>query len=479
MTASPIFAPAHELAHGLGFELTYKRTPLYSLFIAGAVALLGDDLRRLIFVQHLLGVLTAVLTYLLGRTLFSRSVGLLAGLAVALSGPLLVAEHFLLAEALFIMLLVAFGLALVTAVPRAGTRPSGVGVPGQPVLPALGLLLLAGLLLGLAGLTRPIGQLGLPVVLITLLLGVQPWRRAALAFLVVCVGLGAVTLPWLGRNYLQHGAWSSTGALGLSLTGRLTRHDEGYFFLPSSDPAGQVHAFTFPDPAGPSPASEPIQTAARATALRMLGERKAPSRIQRRLMDEHGWSERQASTAMRDAAFEVILANKGYYVGTTLVEMVHLLWGESQSTRFWPADDEYISRTKDDWLESRSIAHLLPSPPDPDSPRRRDAVTLASIFSPYELRWPLLALLVLGIRRGLRSTNRWATVFILLLTLALVAPAAALVGFVPRYRYPADPFLLVLIGGGLTWLVQAVAGLYRSTRIPGSLTRATRKPSTG
>ena len=472
------FRAGYELAHGLGFELTYKRTPLYSFFIAGTVALLGDDLRRLIFVQHLLGLLTAVLTYLLGHALFNRSAGLIGGLSVALSGPLLVAEHYLLAEALFIMLMVAFGLTLVTAVRRARAKPSVVGGHRKSLLPALGLLLLAGLLLGLAGLTRPIGQVGLPVVLITLLLGVKPWRRATLAFLVVGVGLAAVTLPWLGRNYLQHGTWSSDGALGLSLIGRLTRHDDGYFFVPPSDPSGKIRLFTFPDSASPSPASDPLQSGARTTVLRMMANKALPSQIQTRLMREYGWTERQASQAMRDVAFEVILANRGHYVGTTLAEVVHILWGNPE-TKLWPEEDEYANKTKDDWLESPSIAHLLPSPPAPDSPRRRDAAAIASIFSPYELRWPLLALLVLGVVRGLRSTNRWATGFIILLTLALVAPAAALVGFVPRYRYPADPFLLVLIGAGLTWLVQTTAAMYRSTWTPGSLNRATRKPSTG
>jgi hypothetical protein len=40
-------------------------------------------------------------------------------------------------------------------------------------------------------------------------------------------------------------------------------------------------------------------------------------------------------------------------------------------------------------------------------------------------------------------------VLLVLTVLALVFPSAALVGYVPRYRYPVDPLLAVLVGAGL------------------------------
>src|SRR5687767_249220 len=52
------FLPGWELAHGLGFGPELRRTPLYSLFIALVVFVLGEDLRGLVLAQHGLGVIT-------------------------------------------------------------------------------------------------------------------------------------------------------------------------------------------------------------------------------------------------------------------------------------------------------------------------------------------------------------------------------------------------------------------------------------
>ena len=81
------FQAGYDFARGTGFDLAFKRTPLYPLFVSGVVALVSEDLQALGFVQHLLGVLTAVLSYLLGRALFGRPAGFVAGLIAALSGP--------------------------------------------------------------------------------------------------------------------------------------------------------------------------------------------------------------------------------------------------------------------------------------------------------------------------------------------------------------------------------------------------------
>src|SRR5581483_7545530 len=85
------FLPAYDLVHSGQFELGLRRTPGYPLFLAGALALVGDDLRGIILVQHLLGVGTAALAYALGRLTFAgragvgRAAGLAAGLLTAVS----------------------------------------------------------------------------------------------------------------------------------------------------------------------------------------------------------------------------------------------------------------------------------------------------------------------------------------------------------------------------------------------------------
>src|SRR5919197_839416 len=150
-TRAPVFAtkdsfeyfqPAFNLVNGLGFELALRRPPIYSLFAAGVMSLLGQNLAALVFVQHLLGVASVGLTYWLGRLTFGRPVGLLAGLLAALDSVLIMYEHYVLSEALFTPLLLVACLAFVAALRQ--DRP--------------GWYLLAGLALGLAVLARPVAQ---------------------------------------------------------------------------------------------------------------------------------------------------------------------------------------------------------------------------------------------------------------------------------------------------------------------------------
>src|SRR3954469_5396343 len=101
------FLPAFDLVHGGQFELGLRRTPGYPLLLAGALMLVGDDLRGIVLLQHLLGIVTAGLAYGLGRLVAGpslkagRAVGLAAGLLTAVSAPLVTYEHYLLTETLF------------------------------------------------------------------------------------------------------------------------------------------------------------------------------------------------------------------------------------------------------------------------------------------------------------------------------------------------------------------------------------------
>src|SRR3954471_2101542 len=70
--------PGFALASGLGFEPELRRTPLYPLFIAGALKL-GGNLWSLAVAQHALGVVTAALAYGLGRAAFGGWTGRFVG----------------------------------------------------------------------------------------------------------------------------------------------------------------------------------------------------------------------------------------------------------------------------------------------------------------------------------------------------------------------------------------------------------------
>jgi 4-amino-4-deoxy-L-arabinose transferase-like glycosyltransferase len=420
------FQSGYDFARGYGFELAFKRTPLYPVFIAGVVAVVGEDLQALAFVQHMLGLVSIALTYFLARVLSGRAAAMVAGLLVALSGPLLLYEHYILAEPLFTALLLAFGLVLVRAVQTGRWH----------------WLVLSGIVLGLASLSRPVGQAALLAVPVGLLVAMRSWRRAALASGLVVLGFGFVSVPWMVRNFATNGSFESAGAIGQTLTGRIALHDEG---------------FVIPAPDSPSPYDDPVKTEARALVLRQMARDARPSAINHRLRNTFGWTEAQANRLMRDVALEILVAQRERYVTGTFIKARRLLWGEEIDLIGDHWSNRKSGELRESWVSNPTIAHLLTPPTPQQESEKWNAAAMLRALPPHSIRWPLFFLLVAGLVAGWRSQQRWGTVFIAALVLALVFPSAALVGYEPRYRYPLDPFLAILIGGGVVGVARLVA----------------------
>ncbi|GLZ12233.1 hypothetical protein Acsp04_24680 [Actinomadura sp. NBRC 104425] len=180
--------PSITRASAYGVMLLVLR-PLHSLFAVVAV-------------QHLLGLLTAVLLYALvwrharaawpGRTLRPGLLGAAATLPVLFDGYQIQLEHLLLSETLFTFLLVAAVVVLLWNA-RVGVRAAAAG----------------GLLLGLAGTTRSVGLPLLAIVLAWLLVlrsGV-PWRPAA----VLVVSFAVPLLLYAAWFKVVHGRFALTG----------------------------------------------------------------------------------------------------------------------------------------------------------------------------------------------------------------------------------------------------------------------------
>src|SRR5688572_1220478 len=191
--------PAYDLARGLGFDPILKRPLGYPLLLAGVIATLGEDLRGLVFVQAMLGLVTVAATFWLGRLAFGRATGVLAALSVAIGGQLLIYEHYVLAESVFAMFLALAALTLVSAVRSDGA---------QWWLAAAG-----GIALAAASLFRPIAEVIVPLLPIYFLAAVKPPRRALILTAVAALGfVGAMAPAFMADLALRGGA--SSGALG-------------------------------------------------------------------------------------------------------------------------------------------------------------------------------------------------------------------------------------------------------------------------
>jgi len=159
---------ARELASGrwIGTDAFY-RAPLYPYFLGVLYRFVTIDPLGVRLVQAALGSATAVLAGLLGARLFTRTTGIVAGLAAALYGMFVYFDAELLTVGLEVFLFTA-SLVAAEAASRDGRARAFAA---------------AGILLGLAALTRPNFLALAPVfVLVFPLLG-APVRRAAVPFL--------------------------------------------------------------------------------------------------------------------------------------------------------------------------------------------------------------------------------------------------------------------------------------------------------
>lgn len=430
--------PAVDLLQGQGFDPIAKRPPLYPLFLAAVIAFFGKDLQGLSFAQHLLGITTAVATWALGRLTFGRAAGLAAGLLVALNGPLLIFEHYVMAETLFTTLLAL--AVLNTLLLARSPRPS--------------LALLTGLLFGLASATRQSAQPLILLVPLALWL-VDAGGRSALRWTAIAlVGFGLILGPWLSFDYLRHRALSSS-TLGETLIWRLTR----------SDPQHDFFDWQLP------PATDPRQQEPRKFVLGEAADRELPSDTKVAAQQRFGLSEAEADALMRSIALEAIRRQPEAYLGTSLQILLDHLLGAEQ----WLGGQgkqggvsRYVnSETKYEGFWSPSLRLYIQNPSPAQEREFARAQAIGNLFQPYRLGWPLLALAALGLLVAVSVPRYRLGLVPGCAALLLLGLAAFLAGSLPRYRYPADPFLAVLQGGGLA----ALGFLPRAARVAGTRLR--------
>jgi len=235
------------LAQGRSFAwyhgYLWTRAPLYPLFVAAHLRLFGDQLAPIFVTQSLLSLLNVALVYTLARQLTRSARGAsgeqepaaagpldavpgIAALLTAIFFPFAVYAQVLLSETLFITLLLAAFWALTRLDGRPGAAHTAAGA-----LRRFWPLAAAGVLLGLATLTRSLALGFVPIVALWLLLrpadrtGGLPARiRAGWKGALVFAVAAAVTIgPWTIYNSRQYGglvAVDTSGAFNLLLGAR-------------------------------------------------------------------------------------------------------------------------------------------------------------------------------------------------------------------------------------------------------------------
>lgn len=189
--------------------------PLFTLYLAGVFALFGSEALGLVMAQvgvMAMGLAVIVLIVRMGVHLQKPRAGLFAGAVVAVYPPLVLHHVLYLTETMFTVWTLLFFLTLFAALEQTSGKK----------------LLLTGVWLGLATLTRPTFAL-FPAVVGLYLWGRSDYRwKRALVVGAALVGVLVVLLsPWIVRNYVAFDRFIPlTKASGNPfLTGTYVNHD--------------------------------------------------------------------------------------------------------------------------------------------------------------------------------------------------------------------------------------------------------------
>jgi 4-amino-4-deoxy-L-arabinose transferase-like glycosyltransferase len=183
-------ALALSLAGGAGYTIDQSpntfRPPGYPIFLAAVYVLAGHSYVVVKALQSLIGALTCLLIALIGERLFSKRTGMIAGAIAAVYPFLILYSGLLLSEIVFVFLSMVFLYLLLSL--RGNWAWRGVA--------------LAGVLLGIMNLTRPVALL-LPGLLFFWLWGeLGSKRRAAMIAGLLALWMLAPIVPWTVRNYV-------------------------------------------------------------------------------------------------------------------------------------------------------------------------------------------------------------------------------------------------------------------------------------
>jgi 4-amino-4-deoxy-L-arabinose transferase-like glycosyltransferase len=284
------------------FSSTSPRLPGYPLFVWVVQALPGGREVDVVALQHVLVALLAGAVFLVGWRWFDRATAVAASVLVALSPLLVATADDALPDVLVGVLLLAFA-ALVVQVALGGP-PDGRWAWRA----ALGL----GVLLGASILVKPVGQVLVLAVPITLAAAGWAWRAWLRTTALVAAVALVVVSPWVVHDWVRFGQPSLSDQAGQTLFNRLFEVDHRP--VPTTLRAGRI---------------------ARAEQLRITAQ-ATPERLYvvtlERLEDQVGLSDVQASRLERRLAVEAIEADPLGYAGRTL-ELGRRYLREARTTR--------------------------------------------------------------------------------------------------------------------------------------------------
>ncbi len=182
-------------------HLTSIRPPLYPALVAGVYSLFGvQNYQAVRAIQVGLALVTTVLVYLLARRLYDERVATVAATIFCLYPSLVGATNLVLTETLFTLLLCGFLL----LVERSLATQS------------MSILAAAGVVLGLAALTRSVVWLFPPFAVVTLIFvsRERTFLRRVASAMPLMLGFALTLAPWTFRNTQLQQTFTTVDVMG-------------------------------------------------------------------------------------------------------------------------------------------------------------------------------------------------------------------------------------------------------------------------
>lgn len=373
-----------ELAEGLrrghGYGGVGQAMPLYPLILAGVLGVFGRASWPLLLLQALCGTAIVLFTYLTARILFSLRVALVAGLLIMVH-PYLVKLTMQIIDTGPSVALTAAGMwAFVASWVRPTPSPGRYG--------------LAGAVMALATLSRPVGAIHTVALALAMLVrSVYGRRRLAGAAAIFVLAWAVVMSPWWVNNYIRYRSFivlTTHGGLAM-----LTGHSPDYTRV---HPTYDVDWFPYVDwPV--KPAHDPSGALYNALCMRTVVA----------YVGNHPW------TAIATDLRKIVWLYTWHKVPRSLVDS-HPRWDP---------------RTRTVIQEGRPRA----APQD-------------LLYSAYWV--PTFALALFGLWRSRHDWPRFLPIYALILANALTA---ALTFPDTRYRLEVDPYIVMWAAYAVTCLV--------------------------
>lgn len=345
--------------------------------------------------------------------------GGIAALGVAINGSLLTMEHLLISEALFTPLLLA-GLAAVLAALR-WRHP--------------GLWLLAGLLLGLGTLCRPLGIAVFGVVVLMLPFVGLPRGTLLGGIGLLLLGMAVCVAPWMVRQLFAHEQAVVNGGLGDARFSRVHRYDPT-FILHDGGQTGSE-----------------LDRAIRRRIVELAPQFEYPREVRAVLRAEFGIDDVRADRQLREVAFSTIAADPVRYLVGTLTMSARLVRGADPGLF-----DLWISTRRDRVLQGwpPSLRWVLATDRPVDDPAALTRIqTLLTLYRDDLPNSVLpLALAPLGAAWALLARRRTGAGLIPLVVVTQIVLYVALDGPLFRYRFPLQPPVVVLGAGGMALVLR-------------------------